>query len=254
LNEYSLVPDIARESTEQLPFAQMQPNGAGVSEVIHALEKKNYERIMLTSYYLEDYSEYELPRRSLFPYRHYFYAYRWRHIPPQKEEEALSIALDNINAELAAAVKPIERVSVDTDPTNGRRFVIFRAGTNTFYPEEVSDGTIKWLCILVSIFVPYSAVYLLEEPENFLHPWMQQRLVEMMRERSRLSETIFLLASHSSTVLNSAFPDEVLVVASTNEGTKISEIEDKKEIEQVLAKSNFRLGDYWVSGALGGVP
>jgi predicted ATPase len=258
LNEYNILPDIARQSTEQLPFAHMQPNGAGVSEVIHALQKRHYDRIELGRYYgMPSYLGYEFFDMEFFAYRYappyHFYSRFWR---PERESAIQGIrqALESINRELAAAVKPIQSVSVETDPTNGRRFVVFRAGRETFVPEEVSDGTIKWLCILVSIFVPYSLVYILEEPENFLHPWMQQRLIQMMREHAKSNHTIFILASHSSTILNAATPEEVIVVCSTDQGTQISEIEDKAAIEQVLAKSDFRLGDFWVSGAIGGVP
>jgi predicted ATPase len=257
MNEYNIAPDIARQSTEQLPFAQMQPNGAAVSEVIHALVNKNFQRIELGKYYgIPRYAGYEFRDREFEPYMYYALYHRPRFFRYGEDDERKTLlrALENINKELSAAVKPIESVNVDTDPTNGRRFVVFRAGELTFVPEEVSDGTIKWLCILVSIFVPFSSVYILEEPENFLHPWMQQRLIQMMRDHSKSNHTVFILASHSSTVLNATDPDEVIVVSSTDDGTKIAEIEDKEAIEQTLAKSNFRLGDYWVSGALGGVP
>jgi predicted ATPase len=257
LNEYNVAPDIARQSTEQLPFAQMQPNGAGVSEVIHALVHKNFDRIELGRYYrIPRYLGYDLYDWRISPHRYYAPYYRPRLLRYERnyERKTITRALENINKELSAAVKPIEGIGVETDPTNGKRFVVFHAGKETFVPEEVSDGTIKWLCILVSIFVPFSSVYILEEPENFLHPWMQQRLIQMMRDHSKSNHTVFILASHSSTVLNATTPDEVMVVSSTDDGTKIAEIEDKKAIEQTLAKSNFRLGDYWVSGALGGVP
>ena len=256
LNEYNVAPDIARQSTEQLPFAQMQPNGAGVSEVIHALLHRNFERIELGRYYgIPRYAGYDFYDWGI-PYRRYAPYYRPRLFGYGRdyERKTLTQALQNINRELSAAVKPIESIDVDTDPTNGRRFVVFHTGKEKFSPEEVSDGTIKWLCILVSIFVPFSSVYILEEPENFLHPWMQQRLIQMMRDHAKSNHTVFILASHSSTVLNATTPDEVMVVSSTDDGTKIVEIEDKEAIEQALTKSNFRLGDYWVSGAFGGVP
>lgn len=254
LDEYSLLPDIARQSTEQLPFAQMQPNGAGVGEVIHALEKENFERIELGRYYGRGEYLGQENLRMGFPSPYYF-RYRYiRYSRTEEERKRLTLALENINRELSSAVKPIESVSVETDPTNGRRFVVFNAGKYKFYPEEVSDGTIKWLCILVSILVPSSDVYLLEEPENFLHPWMQQRLIEIMREHAKLNDTIFILSTHSTTILNSVLPKEVHVVEATEDGTRISKIALKSEIEKTLEKSGFRLGDYWVSGAIGGVP
>lgn len=257
LDEYSISPDIARQSTEQLPFAQMQPNGSGVSEVIDALEKKRFEKIELSRYYgREGYRGYENLRTRFLPHG-YVYSRLIRYAPFMRgyaKEGRFAHALESVNKELAIAVRPIESISVETDQTNGRRFVVFNAGDEKFYPEEVSDGTIKWLCILVSIFVPYSTVYLLEEPENFLHPWMQQRLIEIMREHAKINDTIFLLSTHSTTVLNSALPEEVFVVSATDKGTRISKIEKKEEIEEALEESGFRLGDYWISGAIGGVP
>jgi predicted ATPase len=151
-------------------------------------------------------------------------------------------------------VRPIDRVSVDIDRTNGRRFVVFKADTETFYPEEVSDGTVKWLCILVSLFVPFSRVYILEEPENFLHPWMQQRLIAIMRDQAKHNQTVFLVSSHSATILNGANPDEILLVKHGAEGTELSMLDDIGSIRELLSDSEFHIGDLWVSGAIGGVP
>jgi predicted ATPase len=123
-----------------------------------------------------------------------------------------------------------------------------------FYPEEVSDGTIKWLCLLVSIYVSSSRIYLLEEPENFLHPWMQQRLISTMREQAELTKTIFVLTTHSSTILNATRLEEVFVVTPGDMGTRVQRIADREEVANVLTDSAFGLGDLWVSGAISGVP
>ena len=249
INEYNILPDVARASSEQLPYAQMAPNGAAVSLVIDALENRRYHRLEPPWFDTDD-----DPRAGRY-YRPYAYYYRppsfaRRHTSPVLLPEALS----NINSELAAAVRPITQVSVRTDPTNGKRFVIFKSGDEDFFPEEVSDGTVKWLCLLVSLFIPFSKVYLLEEPENFLHPWMQQRLIAIMREQASKNKTIFFISSHSSTILNGAYPKEILLVANGPSGTELSQVADIEEVEKVLAQSNFHLGDLWVSGAIGGVP
>jgi hypothetical protein len=254
LNEYNIVPDIARAGTEQFPFAQMRPDGGRVSEVIHALENKHFHKIAPTSEYEHEFMDYFEPGPySFFTYAHHFPPYR-RFDMQERTFSALNNALAQINKELAAAVRPIEAVSVQIDGTTGKRFVVFRAGNETFLPEEVSDGTVKWLCLLVSILVPYSKVYLLEEPENFLHPWMQQRLVEMMRNQADREGTIFVLTSHSATVLNAARPSEILIVNQSPKGTQVSEVTNRKQIDAVLSESNFGLGDLWVSGAISGVP
>jgi len=254
-NEYNIAPDVARASTEQLPVAQMSPNGGAVSEVIDALENRRYHKLEQVRFMeVEDMYGYDA---SPF-YRRYYafapYRYPYRLFRLGRRKDAFSEALENVNRELAAAVKPITMVSVNIDPTNGRRFVVFKSENDKFYPEEVSDGTVKWLCILVSLFVPFSRVYLLEEPENFLHPWMQQRLIAIMREQAKKNKTIFFLSSHSSTIVNAAYPEEILIVKHGDQGTEIAEMHDIEAVRTVLAESDFHLGDLWVSGAIGGIP
>lgn len=268
MNEYNIIPDVARQATEQLQFAQMRPNGASVSEVIYALENKHYHKLERINRYEEFDYMIEYPQIFRYPY----------HIMPRgilrvggrikpyyrirsgisggagRTRPLLEVSLENINRELSAAVRPLISVSAKTDSDTGRRFIIFKTDKEEFFPEEVSDGTIKWLCILVSVFVPYSRVYLLEEPENFLHPWMQQRLVNIMREQSKQHDTIFILTSHSSSILNAAMPDEIIIVTATKAGSVVKQIEDLQEIKRVLQESGFRLGDLWVSGVIGGVP
>jgi hypothetical protein len=257
LNEYNILPDVARDSTEQLPFAYMRPDGGSVSEVIHVLKNEHFHKIEDLRYYsLSDlFGYYSMPLSYSRYFNPLYYYRRYRPYRRSSNLSGIETALEHINKELSAAVKPIFEVGVQIDPTNGKRFVIFQTKEGeVFYPQEVSDGTIKWLCILVSIFVPYSTVYLLEEPENFLHPWMQQRLIQIMREHAQKNKTIYILTSHSSTILNAATLDEVLIVQQKEKGTEINEILDKNEIEDVLQNSDFGLGDLWVSGAIGGLP
>jgi predicted ATPase len=255
LNEYNIQPDIARQSTDQLPFAEIAPNGAGLSEVIHALRNRQVHRILNSRDY-----EYVSPR---FYYRredHFLpygtgsrYSRRMRLLQAQGSR-GLDAILNRINTELSAGVRSVDGVTTDIDPSNGRRFVVFKSGDHEFSPQEVSDGTIKWLSILTSIFVPFSSTYVLEEPENFLHPWMQQQLIRIMREQSVQASTIFLITTHSATVLNAAMPDEIIVVSRPDDGTVTSRLRDREHIQKLLETTEFGLGDLWVSGAIGGVP
>lgn len=238
----------------------MKPDGEGVSQVIHALEQGDYFQFQRDQYeHLLDIPFFDAPRyqrahlgrkRFLYPPQFYFYKPRYTH----PREDTLEKALDNIQTELSAGVKPIESVTTDIDQTTGKRYLVFKSANHNFRPEEVSDGTVKWLCILVSIYVPHSPLYILEEPENFLHPWMQQKLVSTMREQAKESKTIFLLTSHSTTILNASEPSETLVVTPSAKGTQVREITNREEIEIFLEESQFRLGDLWVSGAISGVP
>jgi predicted ATPase len=247
INEYNIIPERARQATEQLPFARMSANGFGISEVIEALEKKNFHKVQMGGSYDFDVDIPWGPSYYFSTYGYRFYSHRSRKSP-------LDDSLENINKELSSAVKPINKVSVEIDQTNGRRFVIFKSEKESFYPDEVSDGTIKWLCILTSIYVGFSNIYLLEEPENFLHPWMQQKLIKIMREQSEKNNTIYVLTTHSTTLLNSAFPEEVIIVQQKNKGTEVERIKNQEEVQAFLENSDFRLGDLWVSGGIGAVP
>jgi len=254
LDEYNIVPDVARAATEQLPYASMASDGGSVSEVIDALMTGQVHKLVRGN--LDDpYAFGYFPRRGplLYPHQSSWRRYVLESRPYHRRRPTPS-TLREINAQLASAVRPIQSVSVSIDPTTGKRFVVFKAGKHTFRPEEVSDGTIKWLCILVSLYVPFCRVYLLEEPENFLHPWMQQRLVHLMRQQAERAGTVFLLSSHSATMVNVAKPEEILLVRQTARGTQLSQVPNIEQVRAALDSSHFLLGDLWVSGAIGGVP
>lgn len=245
LSEYNIIPQIARGENDSLPFSEMKPNGEGLSNVIFSLENRNYEKITNSrtfgSYSKRDYNRILL----LFPHRRSL----------GRKNIKLNSALENINEELSKAVRPIIAVTTGINQSNGKRFVVFKTSNNMkFYPDEVSDGTIKWLCILVSIYIPFSDLYIIEEPENYLHPWMQQRLITLMRKQAKQYSTLFLITTHSPTLLNTLLPEEVIVIRSSENGTIATNITHKDDIYEILQDNDFGLGDLWVSGAIGGIP
>lgn len=252
LSEYNIVPEIARRPIEPQPLPIMKPDGEGLADVLHALENGLHQRLdnarRQTLVSLEEWPM--LGRHSVSIFRgRIFLSGSFK-----RRTAEIEVALEQIKRELTAGVGTVDDFKTSIDPTTGKRYVQFRSGSESFYPEEVSDGTIKWLAILVSILVPSSPVYLLEEPENFLHPWMQQRLIAAMREQSLFAKTIFVLTTHSSTVLNAAEVGEVLVVSADATGTTVSSVPDRADVEHALATSHFGLGDLWVGGAIDGVP
>jgi predicted ATPase len=111
----------------------------------------------------------------------------------------------------------------------------------------------KWLCLLVAMYVPNSRVILLEEPENFMHPWMQQRFISIVREQAKKLNISVIVSTHSVTILNSITLKELLLVYQTEGETHVESVKDQKEVQKVLDKTSFGLGDIWVSGGIGGV-
>lgn len=239
-DEYNIQPETARQATDPLPQTRMETDGRGVSEVISALESQQLNRLSnrrIAPYYADPYS---------FPY----WFYGLGHFGPSGTKKN---ALQEITEHFKTAISTVDEVGTEIDPSTGRRYVVFRSGDLRFRPEEVSDGTIKWLCLLVALFVPQSRVILLEEPENFMHPWMQQKFINLAREQAKKLRTSIIITTHSATVLNALLVDELLIVKQGPTGTEIEAAADKNDLQSMLDATNFGLGDIWVSGGIGGV-
>jgi predicted ATPase len=88
--------------------------------------------------------------------------------------------------------------------------------------DEVSDGTIQTLALLVAIFVPESTVLVIEEPENSVHPWIIRQILEACRDASRLKQII--ITTHSPIVINAMRPTEVWVIWRSNGESHLAEI------------------------------
>jgi energy-coupling factor transporter ATP-binding protein EcfA2 len=236
IDEFNIQPAAVRRATDPLPVPRMGNDGSGVAEVIHTLETQDYQRLLGGYGYLGT---------SAYDWNYFNYA--------MLRSISKNSPLDAIVENLKAGISSVDGISTEIDPSTGRRFVVFKCGENRFRPEEVSDGTMKWLCLLVALYVPRSRVLLLEEPENFMHPWMQQRFVRIARELAKKGGTTVVFSTHSATVLNALELSELMIVHQSNGATEVKSVEDVEEVQKLLDSSDFGLGDVWVSGGIGGV-
>ena len=99
--------------------------------------------------------------------------------------------------------------------------------------------------------LPYlepSAVILIEEPENGLHPARIREVMQILREVSKTTQ--ILLATHSPLVVNELEPDEVTVLTRNgDEGTKGRLMKDTPNFAE--RSKVYALGELWVSYADG---
>lgn len=80
----------------------------------------------------------------------------------------------------------------------------------------VSDGTLRLLALTILAYLPgFSGVYLIEEPENGIHPRAVDTLLQSL---SSVYDAQILVATHSPIVLSSTEADKILCFAKTNEG------------------------------------
>lgn len=117
-------------------------------------------------------------------------------------------------------------------------------------PNYVSDGTLRLLAIASILNGGFSLVAL-EEPENHVHPYLLEALVDLAR--SSPSQVIF--TTHSPYLLNHLKPEEVFLVGKIDSETRVrrlTEVEEFKVVKKYLEEGGT-LGEAWYSRFFGGV-
>lgn len=138
----------------------------------------------------------------------------------------------------------------DVQIEGGTVQVFFHEGRYTVPATRLSDGTLRYLCLLAILCHPNPGpLVCIEEPELGLHPDVLLTLAELIKEAS--ARTQLVVTTHSD-ILVDAFTDqpEAVLVASRDEaGTRLERLSAEK-LERWLEK--YRLGQLWTRGQIGG--
>jgi predicted ATPase len=95
--------------------------------------------------------------------------------------------------------------------------------------EEVSDGTIRALGLLAALYDPRTPLVVIEEPENFLHPWPLRTFVDACRAVTSAPDgKQVVLTTHSPVLLDYVRPEVVQVVWRRNGETQISPLTERE--------------------------
>lgn len=119
---------------------------------------------------------------------------------------------------------------------------------------DASFGTVRVLALLTALHDPNPPdVTVIEEVDHGLHPYALDVLVDRLRAASERTQVI--VASHSPTLVNRLSPEEI-IVCDRDPGTGASLIPATRseEIADAVAHSEWKAGELWFSGLLGGVP
>ncbi|MDR1111886.1 MAG: AAA family ATPase [Deltaproteobacteria bacterium] len=129
--------------------------------------------------------------------------------------------------------------------------VFFQESGRIIPATRLSDGTLRYLCLLAILLHPSPPPLIcLEEPELGLHPDVLSTVAELIKEASSRSQLI--VTTHSDFLVD-AFndqPEAVLVCERKPEGTTLRRL-DRKDLGPWLEK--YRLGELWTRGDIGGV-
>lgn len=104
-------------------------------------------------------------------------------------------------------------LSVEVAATEDRRLALQFRESDVRRPwnsNEVSDGTIQTLALLVALFDPRSSMLIIEEPENAVHPWILRKVVDLAREANR--QVVF--TTHSPVLLDYVNPASIYLMWS----------------------------------------
>lgn len=132
----------------------------------------------------------------------------------QRQSES---ALRNWIDHLRTALPDLEDIETVERPEDRHRYLVlcYRGGLRV--PSWMaSDGTLRLLALTLPAYLPdIGGVYLIEEPENGIHP----RAVEtMFQSLSSVYGAQILLATHSPVIISMAEVRDVLCFAKTAEG------------------------------------
>ncbi|MEL7493404.1 MAG: AAA family ATPase [Cyanobacteria bacterium J06554_11] len=116
---------------------------------------------------------------------------------------------------------------------------------------RLSDGTLRYLCLLTILCHPSPPpLVCLEEPELGLHPDILPTVAKLLIAASQ--KTQLIVTTHSETLVSelSEIPEAVMVCERGLDGTQLKRLEPDRMRTWL---ENYRLGELWSMGELGGV-
>lgn len=142
-------------------------------------------------------------------------------------------------------------VDIDTieQPWDRHRYLVLQYDGGLKIPSwTASDGTLRLLALTLPAFLPaMQGVFLIEEPENGIHPKAVETLFQAL---SSVYDAQVLVATHSPVLLGLVEPAQILCFAKNDEGSTDIVRGDQ---HPMLAgwQREVSLQDYFVSGVLG---
>lgn len=128
--------------------------------------------------------------------------------------------------------------------------VFFTEGEFVIPATRLSDGTLRYLCLLAILCDPNPPPLIcIEEPELGLHPDVLPKLADHLLAASRRTQLI--VTTHSDVLVDamSEQPESVVVCEKQDGATSMTRLA-ADELQAWLQK--YRLGELWMRGDLGG--
>lgn len=128
--------------------------------------------------------------------------------------------------------------------------VFFTEGDFSIPATRLSDGTLRYLCLLAILCDPEPPPLIcIEEPELGLHPDILPKVADLLRTASERTQLI--VTTHSDILVDAMTnsPENVVVCSKHQGATKMERL-IPSELTDWLSK--YRLGQLWTKGEIGG--
>ena len=138
----------------------------------------------------------------------------------------------------------------DVSVAGGTVQVFLTEGDFVIPATRLSDGTLRYLCLLAILCDPKPPpLVCIEEPELGLHPDMMPKLARLMLDASERTQLI--VTTHSDTLVDALteYPDALIVCEKRDHQTEMRRLQ-QPALEEWLKK--YSLGTLWRNGELGG--
>ena len=119
-----------------------------------------------------------------------------------------------------------------------------------YYPHQLSDGTLRYICLATLLLQPRpAATLIIDEPELGLHPYAIKLLASLLHEAAQHAQLI--VSTQATLLLDELTPEQVIVV-NHREGETLFERQDSAKLQDWLKE--YTLGQLWEKNELGGLP
>ena len=138
----------------------------------------------------------------------------------------------------------------DVQIEGGTVQVFFHEGRFTIPATRLSDGTLRYLCLLAILCHPNPPpLVCIEEPELGLHPDILPTLAGLLREAAERCQLI--VTTHSDVLVDAMTdtPEAVLVCEKQDGATNLRRL-SAADVQPWLKR--YRLGELWTRGEIGG--
>jgi predicted ATPase len=152
-------------------------------------------------------------------------------------------------AHVATALPDLTTVGTIERPHDRHRYLVLTYRNGLEVPSWlVSDGTLRMLALTLLAYLPQAqGVYLVEEPENGIHPAAVEIVFQSL---SSVYEGQVLVASHSPVLVSQAELDQVLCFSMTPDGA-VDVVLGSEHPKLSKWQHEVSLGTYLAGGVLG---